>query len=172
MAQCRRHDGLQLAPDSPDAVAIRTLINKAEFKAEQVLTDEDILDIVVSLNDRSQWQLKGITNPKLLKNGFGWVNSFERDLSPEHRNRLLFSFRSNTGCPQDNGICPGSALPNGNIVEFQTFVCAGTHGNLVQWFNYRLEVISRNKIKMFVKVQRSKEYAEQEDEASYEFVRR
>lgn len=52
---------LQLAPDGPDAESVRNLMTRLEFKAEQVITDDDALNIFGSLADRSIWQLKGVT---------------------------------------------------------------------------------------------------------------
>ena len=50
---------LQLAPDAPDAVQVKDLIYKIEYKAEQVLTVPDIIDILVSLSDKQTWQVVG-----------------------------------------------------------------------------------------------------------------
>lgn len=57
LASLRRY--LQLAPAANDADAVKTLINKLEYKAEQVLTPKDYADIFVSLNDSSWIKLGG-----------------------------------------------------------------------------------------------------------------
>ena len=69
-------------------------------------------------------------------------------------------------------MCFESALLMGNTIDFQTFFCNGPDGKYMQWFNYHLEVVSRSSVKMSVKVERSREWAESEDNGSYEFVRR
>jgi hypothetical protein len=48
---------LRLAPNASDAETVKTLINKLEYKAENVLTVADIIDVLVSF--RSQWQQGG-----------------------------------------------------------------------------------------------------------------
>lgn len=61
---------LELSPHAPDAAAVRTLVNKDEFKAEQTVTDADALAIFGSLgalgedakpNGQSRWRLRGAT---------------------------------------------------------------------------------------------------------------
>ncbi|TRZ88818.1 MAG: tetratricopeptide repeat protein [Methanosarcinales archaeon] len=163
---------LKLAPNSPDAEAVRTLADKLEFKAEQVITDEEALDIFVSLTDNSQWQLKGITNANLFSRDIGWVKWFRRSSEPGRQNRLEFEYFTMYNCPTRHGVCEGSALPMGKVVEFQTHykVCEGD--GCLSTYNYRLEIMSRNKVKMFLRVHRGKEIGGGTSEASYEFVRR
>ena len=163
---------LRLAPDASDAEAVKSLINKLEFKAEQVITDEDVLDIFVSLTDSSQWQLKGITNANLFSRNIGWVKWFSRNFKPGNQDRLFFEFYSGSCCPTLHGSCPGDALPIGKSIEFETFYCACEDGGCLSKFQYRLEVVSRNKVKMNVMVWRAKEFGGRKEDASYEFVRR
>jgi tetratricopeptide (TPR) repeat protein len=47
---------LRLAPDAPDASNIKELIYKLEYKAEQVLSVHEIIDVLVSFSDKQKWQ--------------------------------------------------------------------------------------------------------------------
>lgn len=163
---------LKLAPNSPDAEAVRTLADKLEFKAEQVITDEEALDIFVSLTDNSQWQLKGITNANLFSRDIGWVKWFRRSSEPGRQNRLEFEFFTMYNCPTLHGVCPGSALPMGKVVEFQTHYKPCEGDGCLSTYNYRLEIMSRNKVKMFLMVWRGKVFGGGKSDASYEFVRK
>jgi hypothetical protein len=50
---------LRLAPNSSEAAEVKSLINKLEYKAEQVLTVPEIIDVLVSLSDEKIWQVVG-----------------------------------------------------------------------------------------------------------------
>jgi tetratricopeptide (TPR) repeat protein len=50
---------LRLAPNAPDAAKIQEQIYKLEYKAEQVLTVPEIIDVLVSLSDEEIWQVVG-----------------------------------------------------------------------------------------------------------------
>lgn len=50
---------LRLAPNAPDAAKIQEQIYKLEYKAEQVLTVPEIIDVLVSLSDEKIWQVVG-----------------------------------------------------------------------------------------------------------------
>jgi len=163
---------LRLAPNAEDAATVKSLITKFEYKAEQEITDEDALNIFASLADSNQWQLKGITNANVFSRDIGWVKSFSRSSKPGLENHLFFEFNSGSCCPTLNGVCPGSALPIGKSVEFKTFYCMCEDGGCLSAYNYRLDVMSRNRVKMLLRVYRAKEIGGGTSEASYEFVRR
>jgi tetratricopeptide (TPR) repeat protein len=159
---------LKLAPNSPDAETVRTLVDKLEFKAEQVITDEEALDIFVSLTDSSRWQLNGISNATVFQN-HAWVKSLSRSSQPGHQNRLRFEFPCGVCSPALKGVGQGDALPTGKSVEFETFYCPCEGIKCVFKYNYHLEVISRNKVKMLLKV---RWYNGGTDVGTFEFVRR
>ena len=50
---------LQLAPNAPEADAVRTLVYKLEFKAENEISDSEALDIFASLSDDGKWKRIG-----------------------------------------------------------------------------------------------------------------
>ena len=52
-------------------------MDKAEFKAEQVVTDADAVNILVSLTDTRLWQLKGIRNANLFSK-HKWIKSIKK----------------------------------------------------------------------------------------------
>jgi ankyrin repeat protein len=66
---------LRLAPNADDAEDIKSLINTLEFKAEQVLTIPDIVDTLVSCNEKGGWQEfdsdSGILKPLGANGGLG-----------------------------------------------------------------------------------------------------
>jgi len=51
---------LRLAPNAPNAAKIREQIYKLEYRAEQVLTVPEIIDVLVSLSDKKKWQVVGV----------------------------------------------------------------------------------------------------------------
>jgi Tfp pilus assembly protein PilF len=163
---------LRLAPNASDAKMVKSLITKLEYKAEQEITDDEALNIFASLADSNQWQLKGITNANLFSRDIGWVKWFRRSSEPGRQNLLEFEYFTMYNCPTLHGVCPGSALPMGKVVEFQTHykLCEGD--GCLSTYNYRLEIMSRNKVTMFLRVYRAKEIGGGTSEASYEFVRR
>ncbi|OGP68190.1 MAG: hypothetical protein A2W27_07815 [Deltaproteobacteria bacterium RBG_16_44_11] len=50
---------LRLAPNAEDAATVKSLIYKLEYKAGQVLTVPEIIDVLVSLSDEKIWQVVG-----------------------------------------------------------------------------------------------------------------
>jgi tetratricopeptide (TPR) repeat protein len=50
---------LRLAPNAPDAAKIQEQIYKLEYKAEQVLSVPEIIDVLVSFLDGQKWQQDG-----------------------------------------------------------------------------------------------------------------
>lgn len=50
---------LRLAPNTPDASKLQEQIYKLEYKAEQMLTVPEIIDVLVSLSDEQKWQVTG-----------------------------------------------------------------------------------------------------------------
>ena len=76
---------LRLAPDAPDASNIKELIYKLEYKAEQVLTVPEIIEVLVSLSDEKIWQVVGDcktdnTDKRAYNGNFNWRGfNFERE---------------------------------------------------------------------------------------------
>lgn len=163
---------LRLAPNAEDAAMVRNLITKLEYKAEQEITDDEALNIFASLADSNQWQLKGITNANLFSRDIGWVKWFRRGSEPGRQNLLEFEYFTMYNCPTLHGVCPGSALPMGKVVEFQTHYKLCEDYECLSTYNYRLEIMSRNRVKMFLRVYRAKQIGGGTSESSYEFVRR
>jgi tetratricopeptide (TPR) repeat protein len=58
---------LRLAPDAPDASKIQEYIYKLEYKAEQVLSVPEIIDILVSLPDPQKWDCDKKNNRELVR---------------------------------------------------------------------------------------------------------
>lgn len=50
---------LQLAPDAEDVGEVKSQINKLEYRAENVLTVADIIDVLVSFSNTDQWEKVG-----------------------------------------------------------------------------------------------------------------
>lgn len=65
---------LRLAPNAADAATVRSLANKAEFKAEQEITRDVALDIFGSLTDSNKWRFVG--DSSAYRN---WVKGLRRD---------------------------------------------------------------------------------------------
>ena len=160
---------LQLAPDSADAAEIRTLANKAEFKAEQVLTDDEVLDIIISLTDNSQWQLKGIIKADLFSKE-RWIRSIERVGEGSLR------YVSPSGFCGENGLLDQKAMLSGKSIEFGTIYCtckiSTDPESCAEGRRYFLEVISRNKVAMRLRYWYPQIMGGGTDDATFEFVRR
>ncbi|MBA4389937.1 MAG: hypothetical protein C0399_03265 [Syntrophus sp. (in: bacteria)] len=59
---------LRLAPNAPDAAKIQEHIYKLEYKAEQILTVPEIIDVLVSFWDQQKWQSYDAQG----RTGFNW----------------------------------------------------------------------------------------------------
>lgn len=168
---------LQLAPNAPDTNKIKELIYKLEFKAEQVITDDEALDIFASLKDNSKWQIKPMGNTKAatLSVSFDNIGSWRRKISYKGDQGISFEFwcgNEKMCCPTLNGMCPGWASPIGNkTIEFDTWFFRSENPELNSFYDFRLEVVSRNKVTMTI---REKGLYESFGtyEHVYEFVRR
>jgi tetratricopeptide (TPR) repeat protein len=159
---------LQLTPDSPNAAEIKALIYKAELKAEQVITDEDILNIFVSLTDKSHWQIKGITNANLFSEN-KWIKSIKRD----GQEMLQITWPCGN-CP--SGVMSQSHRISGRKLEFGTFynLCNESvqKDNCPEGRRYWLEVVSRNKVTMRMRYWYPEIMGGGTKDASFEFVHR
>lgn len=159
---------VQLAPNAPDVDAVRTLIDKTEFKAEQSLSDEDVLEILVSLTDGSRWQIRGLSNANLF-NQDKWVKSMTKIGQGEVR----VVFPSGT-C--GNGVGDNRAMLNGKGLDFGTYYClceVSTDKEMcVEVRRYWLQVVSRRKVTMKMRYWYPKIFGGGTDDATLEFVRR
>ncbi|MBN1140361.1 MAG: tetratricopeptide repeat protein [Deltaproteobacteria bacterium] len=167
---------LKLAPKAPDAAAVEALADKLEFKAEQALSDDDILEILASLTDSAKWRLRGIRNANLF-NQHKWVKSIRRE-----GNALWITSPSGT-CgaallpPSPVHYIQDRVMPNGNSLDFQTLYClcnpSVQRDHCPETFRYHFEVVSRRKVTMTLNYWRSGIRGGPADsaEASFEFVR-
>lgn len=163
---------LRLSPNATDAETIRTMVDKLEFKAEQVITDDEALDIFASLKDSNKWQIKPMGNTRMatLSVSFDTIRSWRRDTLLRGQG-LSFEFwcgSQKNCCPTYNGICPGGAIPIDKKIQFDTFFFRSEEGKYNSFYDFRLEVVSRNKVTMTIREKGSfgpHEYV-------YEFVRR
>jgi tetratricopeptide (TPR) repeat protein len=168
---------LKLAPTDPDAAAVRALADKLEFKAEQILSDDDILEIFASITDTSKWRLKGVRNANLFPES-KWITSIQRAGSA-----LWITYPSGT-CgaalvpPDPTHYIQEIFRPNGKTLDFRTLYCMcseSVQSDLCPMvFTYHLEVVSRQKITMSLKYWCA-DIAGMKgstDSAAFEFVRR
>jgi tetratricopeptide (TPR) repeat protein len=156
------------AASSFNVAEIKALVYKAEFKAEQVITDEDVLNIFVSLTDKSQWQIKGITNANLFVE-YKWIKSIMRD----GQEMLQITWPCGN-CP--SGVMSQSHRINGRKLEFGTFynLCNESvqKDNCPEGRRYWLEVVSRNKVTMRMRYWYPEIMGGGTKDASFEFVHR
>lgn len=165
---------LQLVPNTPDAADVRTLADKLEFKADQYLTDEDILDIYVSLTDQGLWQDRGRSNIGLFRHE-NWVTSIRKTGS----NALLISYSSGycgDGGPGGQRHMDQEARLTGKKIEFATIFC-GCDASLDPGLcasrrKYVLEVVSRNKVSVRYQYRYPDIAGGGTDEDQFDFVRR
>lgn len=124
---------LRLAPDAGDAEAVKTLINKLEYKAETVLTVADVIDVLVSLSNKEQWQVTGdcINQPFAFirrkgsdsvefpfLNGLNWGPDM-RGLYPAEIEGTLARMKTNTMCgaPNQAAYCHFTCLNEIEVVS-------------------------------------------------------
>ena len=171
---------LRMSPNAPEAQTIRSMINRDEFKAEQALSDDDVLNILVSLTDKSRWQIKPITNNDNLHidDAWGTIKSISR--IPGQPTSLKFIFRS--GCSYNNynrqsGMIFDDAMLSGKSMVAQTWTCrclpSADSEECFMPQKYFLEVQSRDKVKMrTILVLPQKFFGGGTREGVFEFVRR
>lgn len=142
---------LQLAPDSPDAAAVRSLANKAEFKAEQVITDEDVLDIFGSLGDSNIWQRKGVPADDPATTG----DFREMQILGRNGQQILVSYVSKYYLDKNdrqNLIRTIRVTPQGKSLSFTTqyLLCdySTQKDECPDVSDYRLEIVSKRHVKM------------------------
>ena len=168
---------LRLAPNAEDAATVKSLIAKLEYKAEQEITDEDVLDIFASLMDSNLWQMKGITNANLFDPN-KWIKSIQKI---GQRLWILAPGGTCSAPAQYTGMVGVSeyyAIPSGKALEFKTRYCLcdksdrSCENQGAEYFRYYLEVVSRRKITMTMRKWYTKEMGGGTKDASFEFVRR
>lgn len=69
---------LRLAPNAPDAAKIQEHIYKIEYKAEQILSIPEIIDVLVSLTDEKIWQVVGDCKKDNFDTWYGKTYDFRR----------------------------------------------------------------------------------------------
>ena len=164
---------LQLVPDSPDAAAIRTLINKSEFKAEQVITDEDALNIFSTLGDERVWKLRGVTSDDP-------VTPFDlrgMHISGKQGQKVVIDYWRDGNNSSRNGVL--YAAPKGKTLSFITvyyFCDSSVDRDRCPITNeFTLKIISKRNVKMYLKryLPEVKNIGRAEVlDYSYEFVRK
>jgi len=164
---------LQLAPNAPDAAQVRTMADKLEFKADQFLSDEDVLDIYVSLTDQGLWQDRGRSKVNLFSHE-GWVRSIRKTGS----NALLISYSSGY-CGDGAGgqrHMDQEARLTGKKIEFATITCycdaSQDEARCAVRKKYFLEVVSRNKVHVRMQFRQADIAGGGTDEDQFDFVRR
>lgn len=164
---------LQLVPNAPDAAEVRTLADKLEFKADQFLSDEDVLDIYVSLTDQGLWQDRGRSKVGLFRHE-NWVTSIRKTGS----NALLISYNSGY-CGDGAGgqrHMDQEARLTGKKIEFATIFCgcdaSEDPAKCAFRTKYVLEVVSRNKVRVRMQFRHPDIAGGGTDEDQFDFVRR
>lgn len=81
---------LRLAPNAPDAANILDQIYKLEYKADQVLTVPDIIDVLISLSDEHAWQITGDCSKETIKFRRSNLDSYVYVMSASHLEKAWF----------------------------------------------------------------------------------
>jgi len=136
---------LRLAPDAADAAAVREQIYRLEFRAEQEVADEEILNIFASLTDQSRWRLVAPT-PADQFNVYNFIRTIRKD-----GENLLVDYRS-----RHDRVRTERVRPSGRQLEFMLIynLCEPSvqRDECPEVFKYRLEVVSRQKVRMAVRI--------------------
>lgn len=136
---------LRLAPDAADAAAVKEQIYRLEFRAEQELSDGEILEIFASLTDQSRWKLVAPT-PADQVNVYNWIRAIRKDGED-----LLIDYRS-----RHDRVRTERVRPAGRHLEFMLIynLCEPSvqRDECPEVFKYKLEVVSPRKVKMAVRI--------------------
>jgi tetratricopeptide (TPR) repeat protein len=137
-----------LAPDASDADAVRTLINKLEYKAEQMLTPKDYADILVSLHDNGVWEVEGKEQSCKACNLF-LLGGFVR--VGENLVKVCTAVRPNPGDSSNPFKTYEEIKTDGNKINYSWlfYECvpgAGESCRIEE--NYEIEIVSCNQVKV------------------------
>ncbi len=127
---------LRLAPSANDAEAVKGLINKLEFRAEQFISDSEALDIFASLGgyrgNNSKWNFTGDISPR------GFAQKFWRV-----GDKIEFQFWT----PRDQYLTRNAQV-KGRILEYDSYYIYSTIGSGVELsLKVVMEIVSRARIK-------------------------
>jgi len=170
---------LRLDPTTPDAEKIQEQIYKLEYKAEQVLTESEIIDVLVYGRFRG---IKGHFTPIKGKNP-------DRGFSPERfrvtNGRLLvcdpvpFSLEPCYGS-KDFGACMETLLQclpvtfDGKKLEYQCthYRCPGCLeiSSAPYKRSYKRDIVSTSPLRIHTIQVDTKEYGDKDDTANYEYL--
>lgn len=136
---------LRLAPNAPDAAAVRTQMYRLEFKAEQEIGDGDALSIFASLLDTRRWKVVP-ASPSDDLNVHQHLSAIRVD-----GDELVISYRK-----RHDRLLDLRARPVGKQLEFMFVynLCDRSvqRDECPEVFRYKLEVVSRDKVKARVKI--------------------
>lgn len=141
LASLRKY--LQLEPSAFDSATVRALFDRVEYKVEQEITGEEILNIFGSLDDPSKWKRKNLAdqiwgNPGL----FHGLVSIRRAGA-----QIVVTYHTND--PRDPGRSKTHRLtPDGNKLSCKTHRYMGDNYKYYQEVLFQLEIVSRNVVKM------------------------
>lgn len=119
---------LRLVPDASDAEEVGSTINKLEFKAEQIISDQEALDIFASLGDLTKWDRSG----EPLR-AFG--HSFRRV-----GDTIRFAF----GSPHPES---GTAQVSGRTLKYESFFDYAPEDGIILSLKVQMEIVSRAKVR-------------------------
>lgn len=176
---------LQLAPNAPDAAQVRSLANKDEFKAEQAISGDDVLDIFSSLGAfdmpvasdlrGGQWQLRGMTSEDSTKSG---IFKGLKLSSGQGRQIAVSYWETPDELSRSQRAHTQQVSPQGKMIDFQTvyYLCSASvqRDRCPVYYWYRLEIVSKRLVKMHVKTAtpRIQNMDGQVYDSHYEFTKR
>ncbi len=130
---------LRLAPNASDAETVKTLINKLEYKAETVLTVADVINVLVSLSNKEQWQVTG----ECINQPFAFIRRKDND-SVE----FPFLYGLSWG-PDTRMFVPGKI--EGSLLRMKTNTMCGAPNQAASCHLTclnEIEVVSRTRVKI------------------------
>lgn len=136
---------LRLAPNAPDATAVRSRMYRLEFKAEQEIGDAEVLSIFASLLDTQRWKVVP-ASPADDLNVHQHLNAIRVD-----GDELVISYLK-----RHDRILNLRARPVGKRLEFMFVynLCDTSvqRDECPEVFRYKLEVVSRNRVRASLKI--------------------
>lgn len=166
---------LQLAPGAANAESVTDLMTRLEFKAEQVITDDDALNIFASLGDSSTWQLKGAT-PKDPPDPANFRNM---QVSRRDGRQIFITYWSGVDRLSQQIITKTKPVtPHGKTLSFTNiyYLCPQSvqRDECPELTSYSLEIINKRKVEMHVKCTAPKIHnvGGWINNSSYEFIKK
>lgn len=140
---------LQLASKAPDAQSVQNMIDQDQFKAEHILTDDDALNILTSLKDKSQWEIRPVGNASSLALFATWGKIISIQRSQATPLAVVITYSTVLCTNSASRRSTSAILSDQKSIVFTREECRclpSIAKDCVVVHNERIKVVSRNKV--------------------------